>query len=787
VSSALVPDDCYFVGYAQDIFLPLDANGTRSVMVKLTTKRGINRILMDNFEGKISSQIAEITAMAAGMPYYITGTISNGGILPANNIAKFTVDYYLKDKYENAIGNSSILISTNLTGETNQTEHFSDTNGLIRFYYGPKISILTANITAIAKDNISVKKNLIANFVSSGVGSNIILVITPETMASRDSHISTTREARVVGILTDAWGNPVENKTVTFTLSSPAYDKVYNVTGNPSLSKASETTDSSGNAIVTFYPGSFSNKTTDLDYSDSATGSCIVTAKSGTLTSNPITVEWKNFAYLSVAVNVTPQTVHVNDTVDVTIRITGDGYKMVQNPITVVLDMDTSSSMNGASANETNGLDRFNNSKLAGKYLVGSLSSQDQVGLVTYGDYDNSIYWQLVSNVTYNRDNVNTSIDSLEMKGGLEVSVRDSIHEAVNRITTNPLRPVGEVAAIITLGDSGYQSNDFAPMVLETWTQNKIRIYTIQYVSTKNGCSTGDTKVAAMHTLADNAGGIPFCCTNKNEVYKAIDDIKQNLSSIAGVDTSMDLDFSNVTYVNNGTTMSGNDTVSYVPVGPFVNHTKSNVDPAGRTSIIWTDGNQSVVNQTDDWNDDFHLDFTIGTIHIKETWETTFRIRVNKEGIIDLFGPGSTISYNNKTGKLSLPATYIISLNTTIPIGLSNGTLSVTNLFPDDYSNYYIDSVPMTWKLKYKGFDQATETYWYCYQSQPCVQFGSSPPISSTEGLEIPRNTNLDVTNFPLGVYRIKVIASVPGIPSAEDSGAFTKVSGGEKPYIKLE
>ena len=78
--------------------------------------------------------------------------------------------------------------------------------------------------------------------------------------------------------------------------------------------------------------------------------------------------------------------------------------------------------------------------------------------------------------------------------------------------------------------------------------------------------------------------------------------------------------------------INGNDTVSYIANGPFVNHTKGSIDSGGRTSIIWTDGNQSVVNQTDDWNDDFNLNFTIGTIRIKQTWETTFRLRVIKRG-----------------------------------------------------------------------------------------------------------------------------------------------------------
>ena len=67
---------------------------------------------------------------------------------------------------------------------------------------------------------------------------------------------------------------------------------------------------------------------------------------------NPVNVEWKNFAYLSVEVNVTPRTVFVNDTIDVTIRITGDGYKMVAFPSSVVLDLDTTSMMNAVASGD---------------------------------------------------------------------------------------------------------------------------------------------------------------------------------------------------------------------------------------------------------------------------------------------------------------------------------------------------------------------------------------------------------------------------------------------------
>ena len=48
----------------------------------------------------------------------------------------------------------------------------------------------------------------------------------------------------------------------------------------------------------------------------------------------------------------------MNDTINVTIRITGDGYKMVANPITVVLDMDATSNMD-ATSDGTNGKTRL--------------------------------------------------------------------------------------------------------------------------------------------------------------------------------------------------------------------------------------------------------------------------------------------------------------------------------------------------------------------------------------------------------------------------------------------
>ena len=169
------------------------------------------------------------------------------------------------------------------------------------------------------------------------------------------------------------------------------------------------------------------------------------------------------------------------------------------------------------------------------------MSPQDQIGLVTYGYYPNNQYWELISNASYNHVNVNNSIDSLVNQGGLNVSIRDSVHEAVTRITTNPTRPVNEVAAIITIGDNSYQSSDFAPMVQETWTNNNIRIYSILYVSSSNNCQ--GNYATDMSALTNATHGKFYCEESLSGVIAAFDDIRQNLSTIAGVNSSIGSQF----------------------------------------------------------------------------------------------------------------------------------------------------------------------------------------------------------------------------------------------------
>jgi hypothetical protein len=95
---------------------------------------------MDTF-GSINDKIESIQAVATGIPYSMTGTISDGGVLPANGAARFTINYFLYDAFGNPLQNRSLWINTNLSDELTPTLYTTNSLGQIQMTYGPKISI----------------------------------------------------------------------------------------------------------------------------------------------------------------------------------------------------------------------------------------------------------------------------------------------------------------------------------------------------------------------------------------------------------------------------------------------------------------------------------------------------------------------------------------------------------------------------------------------------------------------------------------------------------------------
>jgi hypothetical protein len=218
---------------------------------------------------------------------------------------------------------------------------------------------------------------------------------------------------------------------------------------------------------------------------------------------------------------VSPQTVRVNDTIDVTVSVKSDGYMMAQRPITVMLDMDASSSLNSGN--------RGPNAKASLKEFVDNLTpTTDQVGLVSYGDEDNEVFHSSLSN---NYVDVKNAIDNLTLMGGVSgnaISVKESVDEAVYRIINNPPQHSQEIRAIILLGDSAYNSGELPALVQETWGSdgNHIQIFTIMYLSGSVGCgSATDSKLARMRALAEQAGGKYYCGSDPNAIDAAFADI----------------------------------------------------------------------------------------------------------------------------------------------------------------------------------------------------------------------------------------------------------------------
>jgi hypothetical protein len=204
------PNDCGFPtssGYIHNTSATLNPDGNVSAIVKLTSRIGNNFIYMEQF-GSISEKIEWIVVESTGVPSAITGTISDGGILPVDT-SPFIIDYFLYDLYGNPVRNRSIWVNTTPVNE--QKIFTTNSLGRIRLYYGPMMTASDITITATSVDNSSVMNQLGAHFVYSGP-TNMVLTITPQTMASGDA--STSDQVFVRATVIDNFGNPVPNEPV---------------------------------------------------------------------------------------------------------------------------------------------------------------------------------------------------------------------------------------------------------------------------------------------------------------------------------------------------------------------------------------------------------------------------------------------------------------------------------------------------------------------------------------------------------------------------------------------
>lgn len=813
------PDDCGFVdgaSYPHDISKTLDAYGNVSVIIKLTTRSGYNNILLDRF-GSIPDGSKSIQAVSNAVPVRMEAFIDPSGHPPtviADGTSEFTIQYIFYDHYNNPTVGQPINFTTTEPGY--YEDQYTMRDGDVWYYFGPKSFTGSYDLTATAVNNKSVTNTMLVRFYNSSP-TNLMITANPASMPSRDANaaIYSTIRAKVV----DVMGNPVDGESVTFTLHNVEFDPDWvGHADEPSFAPSSEvvtvteTTNAGGIAEVKFYPTTFS-VFGEPNYDPTATGTCKITAEwKGIQRDTDLT--WKNYPYLSAVMEITPSQVTVGDTIDVNLKLNGDGWALHPNPVDAVLVIDKSGSMNTAMGGQT----RLYWAKVAATNFVDNMSYGDQVGLVKYGDTAT-----LVDSLSTDLLTVKTDIASISQGG--YTSTRQALLYAIEDIISNRNTNPKSIQAVVLMSDgefnyfgdplgrgTGYPISDgygwtstytsrhtyFSGLPAPAGTvyvsgadvgtnqdmslyaaNNNIRIYTIFFnpVETPSG-TTWDT----MGTLATTTGGKRYHAKTGSELDDVYHEIAGDLKEAAGVGTVAYLDFGSI-YVNDQLDTSGSffDYVSDPgTASDGVTNTTSPTTAPGSTMIdkYNTDTGEHFVpgsgytlvgpmyhNMTGYWNSHtpHQLYFDIGTVRLHETWETSFRLRVLKEGSFSLMGPNSLVTFFDEDGTSSemklANRSGGYSAGDTVFKGATWKKITITDFRRTDTATgegNLTQTVPITWTTSYTGMFPVTHDVYYIHGSDPEIRFDQK--LTTGTGSKT-LYSQLDMSRLPPGNYWIKVHA----------------------------
>lgn len=380
--------------------VPVNSDGIAEVTY-LVTKAGSNFVDIQP-PGNIFHRLITITGVNDGSPFAIGQAVSPGGYpypYTKTDGSKFTIVYTLLDQFGNPAGNRGIQITTNIPGE--QTVITTNSNGIAAFYYQKDVVGLYA-LTATAVDNVSVTCSQTVEFIAANP-TTMLLTASPQTMPSLDVKASAT--SSVMAKVIDAKGNPVSGELVKFWIRSYS-NGGFNQTAASSIANDTMTTstvgtvltgitDTDGYATVTFIPAAFTTNRNDPLYSYNAQGNTIVEGVWES-TDHTIEIQYMNYPFLSVNTFVSPKTLTVNDTVNISILLQGDGWALQPLPIDVVLLTDRSGSMlynetldtskNPDVITSQSPDDRMVMAMNAGKLFVDQMSVQDRIGLTSFAD-----------------------------------------------------------------------------------------------------------------------------------------------------------------------------------------------------------------------------------------------------------------------------------------------------------------------------------------------------------------------------------------------------------------
>ena len=311
-----------------------------------------------------------------------------------------------------------------------------------------------------------------------------------------------------------------------------------------------------------------------------------------------------------------------------------------------------------------------------------------------------------------------------------------------------------------------------------------IRFYAISFAGTMD-----QTANRTYTDMTKATGGFYQHAATTQQLVDIYSAIAGKLKEEAGVNVSMGLNYDNVEI--NSTIYSGGEVFDYV-----YNATKSTREDNYFPNGTHKAGYPLVRNQSSEWTaaNDYTLHFNIGNISLFQTWEATYRLRVKKDGNINLFNNDSIITFNNGQNTLKLPKTFISAIPNMKNESIQNITLDEGNVTTNELATIPISGIGQERipgletsqksisSLLTAGSSGSRSANAYCRrQSLTLRHKGHSEKIMRT----VP-GAEEAINNYVQIMFRLEAYASDAGEPEIVISQSPSSPGGG-LPHIKLE
>ena len=337
----------------------------------------------------------------------------------------------------------------------------------------------------------------------------------------------------------------------------------------------------------------------------------------------------------------------------------------------------------------------------------------------------------------------------------------------------------------LSVGSSNYyEFDDLSPEhqnMVAYALANDIKIFAVYYPT---GASVSDEAVP--RRLAEETGGEYYLALNQAELIEAFQEIRDQLLREAGVSTVVNLNFAGE--LDEGLDYTAEELLAYVPPTEIDFY---NWSATPYTIVDHLPGFALNEDQTDMWTGadgsrPASLHFDVGNITIKQTWETTFTLRINDSVVeplnFSLFADGSFVEFKNQEGTLTneqLPKTIITVIPGLTPEGMINATVAVTSFGVTTQDSNFLD---FGWQIVYNGdYAMAEEVYFRNDASDNWKKVGvkSLPFDGATDSL------SMYIADLPPGEYEawIRVSTEDAGFDDAYTTFTIGDVAG---TYIRL-